>query len=55
MTAELNFGEKLLSRPHSTLIDRSSYPDCSKCSGKRVDVRPNWKERPVMPTKLPFD
>ena len=25
---------------------------CSKCGGKRVDVRPNWKEQPMMPTKL---
>jgi hypothetical protein len=22
---------------------------CSKCGGKRVDVRPNWKEKPGMP------
>jgi hypothetical protein len=28
---------------------------CGKCGGKRVDVRPNWKERPPMPTKLKVD
>jgi hypothetical protein len=40
------------------LIDVSSYPadtdlpsfrrrmKCGKCGGKRVDVRPNWKEQP---------
>jgi hypothetical protein len=40
---------------HSALIDVSNYPAdtdvpsfgrravCGKCSGKRVDVRPNWK------------
>jgi hypothetical protein len=22
---------------------------CSKCGGKRVDVRPNWQEAPGMP------
>jgi hypothetical protein len=45
---------------HSAVIDVSRYPDdvevpsfgrrakCSKCGGKRVDVRPNWKERPEM-------
>jgi hypothetical protein len=44
-------------RPPS-LIDVSSYPPetpvpwfrslvkCGKCGGKRVDVRPNWKEQP---------
>ena len=52
---------------HTALIDVSGYPDvievpslgrrakCSKCGSKRVDVRPNWKEQPVMPTKLRFD
>jgi hypothetical protein len=25
---------------------------CGKCGGKNVDVRPNWKGRPGMPTKL---
>ena len=37
---------------HQALIDVSSYPGrefrtrvkCDKCGGKRVDVRPNWKE-----------
>jgi hypothetical protein len=49
---------------HSALIDVSSYPadievpsfqrraKCSNCGGKRVDVRPNWKEQPTIPTKL---
>jgi hypothetical protein len=38
----------------------SDYPDlevrwfqqrgkCSKCGGRQVDVRPNWKEKPGMP------
>jgi hypothetical protein len=52
---------------HSALIDVSSYPadrpvpwfgpraKCSKCGGKRVDVRPNWKEQPVRPTRLRWD
>jgi hypothetical protein len=44
---------------HEALIDVSGYPDaievrswrtkCGKCGGKRVDVRPNWKEAPRMP------
>jgi hypothetical protein len=25
------------------------HAKCSKCGGKRVDVRPNWKEAPGMP------
>jgi transposase-like protein len=25
---------------------------CTRCGGKRVDVRPNWKEMPVVPPKL---
>jgi hypothetical protein len=41
---------------HQALIDVSSYPaetevpsfqrhaTCGECGGKRVDVRPNWKE-----------
>jgi hypothetical protein len=41
---------------HQALIDMSDCPDtlevrwfqqrakCSKCGGKRVDVRPNWKD-----------
>ena len=52
---------------HSALIDVSSYPDdvevpsfqrrakCGKCGGKRVDVRPNWKEKLDMPTRLRWD
>jgi hypothetical protein len=43
---------------HIALIDVSYFPadtpvqyfarkaKCSKCGGKRVDVRPNWKEQP---------
>jgi hypothetical protein len=46
---------------HTALIDVSGYPDavevpefgkrakCQKCGGKRVNVRPNWKEKPGMP------
>jgi hypothetical protein len=46
---------------HQTVIDVSTYPaetpvpwfrskvKCGKCGGKRVDVRPNWKEAPGMP------
>jgi hypothetical protein len=46
---------------HQALIDVSGYPGaievpefgkrakCGKCGGKRVDVRPNWKEKPGMP------
>ena len=41
---------------HHTVISADDYPDdmkapsfalrlkCSKCGGRRVDVRPNWKE-----------
>ena len=42
---------------HQALIDVSSYPaetevPCRvKCGGKRVDVRPNWKEQPARPTE----
>jgi hypothetical protein len=44
---------------HSALLDVSSYPlrrkmpsfrlckKCSKCGGRNVDVRPNWKEQPA--------
>jgi hypothetical protein len=30
---------------------------CGKCGsrGRWIDVRPNWKEQPQMPTKLRFD
>ena len=43
---------------HSALLDVTSYPPdvsvpsftprlvCSRCCGKRIDVRPNWKEQP---------
>jgi transposase-like protein len=27
---------------------------CTQCGGKRVDVRPNRKEQPTMPTKLDY-
>jgi hypothetical protein len=52
---------------HQALIDVSSYPaetevpwfltrvKCGKCGGKRIDVRPNWKEQPVLPAKLRYD
>ena len=51
---------------HQALIDVSDCTDdvevrwfqqrakCSKCGDRRVDVRPNWKEKPVMPTKLRY-
>ena len=30
---------------------------CGKCGGRgnKIDVRPNWKEQPVLPTKLHYD
>jgi hypothetical protein len=28
---------------------------CSQCGGKRVDVRPNWEEQPVSPTRPRVD
>jgi hypothetical protein len=43
---------------HQTIISADDYADeieipsfgrrmkCSKCGGRRVDVRPNWKEQP---------
>ena len=49
------------------VIEVSKYPDdvevpsfqrrakCGKCGGKRVDVRPNWKEQPTMQTKLRYN
>ena len=52
---------------HEALIDVSSHKaettvpsfiprmKCTECGGKRVDVRPNWKEQPPMPTKLRYD
>jgi hypothetical protein len=52
---------------HQALIDASDCPDsldirwfqqrakCGKCGDRRVDVRPNWKEMTVMPTKPRFD
>jgi hypothetical protein len=54
---------------HHAVIDVSSYPGdtpvpwfqskvkCGKCGarGRRIDVRPNWKERPPRPTKLRYD
>jgi hypothetical protein len=51
---------------HSALIDAAGYPDvievhslgkratCSKCGGKRVDVRPNWNERQDVATEVRF-
>jgi hypothetical protein len=47
---------------HSAMIDVSSYPAqpmcrrlvatrlCGNCGGKRVDVRPNWKEQSTRPS-----
>jgi hypothetical protein len=47
---------------HHTVFSANKYPDeievrsfglrmkCSKCGGRRVDVRPNWKERSGSPT-----
>jgi hypothetical protein len=52
---------------HQTIISADDYAGdievpsfalrmkCSKCGGKRVDVRPNWSEQPARPTKLRFD
>ena len=53
---------------HQALIDVSSYPaetevpgfknrvKCGKCRAPhKIDVRPNWKEQPVLPTKLRHD
>ena len=54
---------------HTALIEVWSYPAateimyfkrrvvCAKCGarGNRIDVRPNWREQPPMPTKLRFD
>jgi hypothetical protein len=49
---------------HQTVISADDYPDeievpsfglrmkCSKCGGRRVDVRPNWQEIPLTPTRL---
>ena len=28
---------------------------CSQCGGKRVDVRPNWKDQPVSPVRRRYD
>ena len=53
---------------HQALIDVSSYPaetevpwfksrvKCNKCGGRgnKIDVRPNWKEQPMLPTKLRY-
>ena len=53
---------------HQALIDVSSYPGqtevpwfksrvkCGTCGGRgnKSDVRPNWKEQPVLLTKLDF-
>jgi hypothetical protein len=54
---------------HHALIDVSAYGDdvevpsfqrrvkCGKCGskGRWIDVRPNWKEQPVRPTRLRYD
>ena len=48
---------------HETTMSVDDYPDaielpsfaprmtCSSCGGKRIAVRPNWKEMPIMPRK----
>jgi hypothetical protein len=33
----------------SKLLLRHPRVKCAKCGGKRVDVRPNWKEKAGMP------
>ena len=54
---------------HQALIDVAAYGDlievpsfqrrtkCGKCGskGRWIDVRPNWKEQPVRPSKLRYD
>ena len=54
---------------HQALIDVSSYPaetevpwfksrvKCGKCGGRgnKIDVHPNWKEQPMLPTKLRYE
>jgi hypothetical protein len=47
---------------HETVISADDYADdievpsfrprmkCSKCGGRNVDVRPNWKEQPTRPS-----
>ena len=54
---------------HQALIDVSSHPAetevpsfrrkvvCGKCGARdnKIDVRPNWKEQPVLPTKLRYE
>jgi predicted DNA-binding ribbon-helix-helix protein len=52
---------------HEATMGVDDYPDeielpsfaprmvCSKCGGKQIDVRPNWKEMPIMPPKLRLD
>ena len=30
-------------------------PAACGARGNRIDVRPNWKEQPVMPTKLRYE
>jgi hypothetical protein len=44
---------------HQALIDVSSYPaetdvPWSKSRGNKIGARPNWKEQPVLLTKLDF-
>jgi len=50
---------------HEATMTVDHYPDaielpsfaprmaCSRCGGKRITVRPNWKEMRIMPPKLP--
>jgi hypothetical protein len=41
---------------HEATMSMDDYPDAielpSRCGGKRITVRPNWKEMPIMPPKL---
>ena len=49
---------------HEETMSVDDYPDaielpsfaprmaCSRCGGKRITVRPNWKEMRIMPPKL---
>jgi hypothetical protein len=60
---------KMLTRrlTNAALIDASGYPadtaapsfqprvKCTRCGGRNVDVRPNWKEQPTGPTKLRWE
>jgi hypothetical protein len=42
----------VFSYPAETEIPFSSHVVCAKCGGRgnKIDVRPNWKERPTQPS-----